>query len=80
MPLNVVVRFLVFLSFVNLIRRGTDISKYFRESLGLRNNESRLYLSEYTSYLELWQGSVYSGLRFIIIHNVIKAIKKLRRL
>ena len=29
----------------NLICRGTDISKYFRESLGIRDNESRLYLS-----------------------------------
>ena len=27
----------------NLICRGTDISKYFRESLGIRDNESRLY-------------------------------------
>ena len=28
----------------NLICRDTDISKHFRESLGLRDNESRLYL------------------------------------
>ena len=27
-----------------LICRGTDISKYFRESLGIRDNESRLYM------------------------------------
>ena len=27
----------------NVICRGTDISKYFRESLGIRDNESRLY-------------------------------------
>ena len=26
----------------NMICRGTDISKYFRESLGLRDNDSRL--------------------------------------
>ena len=32
-----------FLNSANLIRRNTDISKYFRESLGLRDNESRLY-------------------------------------
>ena len=32
-----------FLNFVNLICRGTDISKYVRESLGLWDNESRLY-------------------------------------
>ena len=29
----------------NLICRTTDISKYFRESLGIRDNESRLYLN-----------------------------------
>ena len=27
-----------------MISRGTDISKYFREPFGLRDNESRLYL------------------------------------
>ena len=34
----------VFLNFANLICRGTDILKYFRESLGFRDNESRLYV------------------------------------
>ena len=33
-----------FLNSANLICRGTDISKYFRESLGIRDNESRLYI------------------------------------
>ena len=37
------VRFIVFLISANLICRGTDISKCFRESLGIRDNESRLY-------------------------------------
>ena len=32
-----------YLNSANLKCRGTDISKYFRESLGLRDNESRLY-------------------------------------
>ena len=32
-----------FLNSANLICRTTDISKYFRESLGIRDNESRLY-------------------------------------
>ena len=32
-----------FLNSANLICRDTDISKYFRESLGFRDNESRLY-------------------------------------
>ena len=34
-----------FLSSANLICRGMDISKYFRESLGIRDNESRMYFS-----------------------------------
>ena len=41
--LNVVVRFIVFLTSATLICRGTDISKCFRETLGIRDNESRLY-------------------------------------
>ena len=42
--LNVVVRFIVFPTIATLIFRGTDISKCFGESLGIRDNESRLYL------------------------------------
>ena len=38
-----VVQFIVFLTLSTLICRGTDISKYFSESLGIRDNESRLY-------------------------------------
>ena len=34
-----------FLNSANLICRGTDISKYLIESLGIRDNESRLYLA-----------------------------------
>ena len=33
-----------FLNSANLLCRGMDISKYFRESLGIRDNESRLYV------------------------------------
>ena len=33
-----------FLNSANLLCRYTDISKYFREYLGLRDNESRLYV------------------------------------
>ena len=36
---------LFFFKSANLICRDTDISKYFRESLGLRDNESQLYCS-----------------------------------
>ena len=39
---HLVVRF-YFLNSGNLICRSTDISMYFRESLGVRDNVSRLY-------------------------------------
>ena len=42
--LNVVVQFIVFLTLSTLIRRSTDISKCFSESLGIRDYGSRLYL------------------------------------
>ena len=41
--LIVVVQFIVFLTLSTLICRGTDISKCFSESLGIRDNERRLY-------------------------------------
>ena len=43
--LNVVVQFIVFLTLSTLICRNTDISQCFSESLGIRDNESRLYLN-----------------------------------
>ena len=42
--LNVVVQFIVFVTLSTLICRSTDISKCFSESLGIRDNGSRLYL------------------------------------
>ena len=42
-----------FLNSANLICRDTDISKYFREPFGLRDNESRLYLICVTSILPI---------------------------
>ena len=42
--LNVVIQFIVFLTLSTLICRGTDISKYYSVSLGVRDNESRLYM------------------------------------
>ena len=39
-----VVQFIVSLTLSALICRGTDISKCFRESLGIRDNEVRLYV------------------------------------
>ena len=41
-----VVQFIVFLTLSTLICRGTDISKCFIESLGIRDNESRLYIQK----------------------------------
>ena len=40
--LNVVVEFIVFLNLSTLICQGTDILKGFSDSLGIRDNESRL--------------------------------------
>ena len=42
--LNVVVQFIVFLTLSTLICRSTDMSKCFSESLGIRDNGSRLYI------------------------------------
>ena len=46
--LNVVVQFIILLTLSTLICRGTDISKCFSESLGIRDNESRLYIKRMT--------------------------------
>ena len=45
--LDVVVQFIVSVTLSTLLCRGTDISKYFSESLGIRDNESRLYIIGY---------------------------------
>ena len=42
---------LFFLNSANLICRDTDITKYFRESLALLDNESRLYLLLFKSLI-----------------------------
>ena len=47
---NEIVRF-IFLHSANLIFRGTYISKYFREALGFRDNESRLYVQTFAGCL-----------------------------
>ena len=49
--LNVVVRYMFFfLTSATLICRGTDIFKCFRESLGIRENETRLYRKPETRF------------------------------
>ena len=50
---NVVVQFIVFHTLSTLICRGTDISKYISEFLGIRDNESRLYFYFYSLQLTL---------------------------
>ena len=61
-----VVRF--FLNSENLICRSTVISIYFRESLGVRDNESRLYLHFMTIPREIIQNLLpnYGKQRFYL--------------
>ena len=49
--LNVVVQFIVVLTHSTLICRGTDISKCFSESLGIGDNESRLYFLFFSTFI-----------------------------
>ena len=51
---NLAVR-VYFLNSGNLICRSTDISMYFRESLGVRDNESRLYINKSEVVLKIIQ-------------------------
>ena len=60
-----------FLNFANLICRGTDIFKYFRESLGLRDIKSRLSLKKKKivwHLLPYWHGALG------VIHVYIKLL------
>ena len=71
--LNVVFRFIVFFTSATLICRGTDISKCFRESLGIRDNENRLYIifwdmSLLSPFLFL---NLFASLFFFIIVNAV---------
>ena len=52
--LNVVVQFIVLLTLSTLICRSTDISKCFSESLGVRDNEVRLYNNTWTDQTTKW--------------------------
>ena len=63
--LNVVVRFIIFLTSATLIFRGTDISKCFRESLGIRDNESRLYLISVFIFMHTRNGNLIIRLEYI---------------
>ena len=59
----VVVQFIVFFTLSTLICRGTDISKCFSESLGIRDNESRLYNSYFP---QKWALAFHANLVFLI--------------
>ena len=69
--LNVIVQFIVFLTLSTLICRGTDISKCFSESLGIRDNESRLYLFYLTHLESEWCIDVITALAIISAQSVI---------
>ena len=56
--LNLVVQFIVFLTLSTLVCRGMDISKYFSESLGIRDKESRLYMSYQDNEREMLKSSM----------------------
>ena len=58
--LNVVNWISFFLYSANLICRSTDISKYFRKSIGIRDNESWLYFVGVFSYILGVIGMLYS--------------------
>ena len=59
-----------FLNFATLICRGTDISKYFIESLGIGDNESLLYLRMvWPTYLVASCGSCMSSFHPAHIRN-----------
>ena len=70
---------LFFLKSANLICLSTDISKHFRESLGIRDNESRLYIS----IVESKQRNPYSDFayysnRFLIASPIEKHYSTVR--
>ena len=77
---NMVVRFIFFLNSANLVYRGTDISKYFKESLGLRDNEIRIYkkvrrLKWVPTIYVLWRhkkNNIYPDTAFISSYIITK--------
>ena len=58
-----VVQFIILLTLSTLICRGTDISKCFT-SLGIRDNESRLYLLKGPDTLGRFSVVLYKGENF----------------
>ena len=62
--LNVVVQFIIFLTLSTLICRGTDISKCFSKSLGIRDNE------ESTVYFRMLSAAIVTGILRVKITNI----------
>ena len=60
----------IFLNSANLIYRGTDISKHFKEFIGLRGNESRLYFKILHSLLRLPKMLLYNRMFNYFKHHV----------
>ena len=78
--LNVVVRFIVFLTLSTLICRGTDISKYFSESLGIRDDESRLYTAVYEETIKLSLRFSFLCVFFVSKGNILYSRLSLSRI
>ena len=82
--LNVVVQFIVFHTLSTLICRGIDISKYFSESFGIRDNESRLYidifaeteLSSFSSFcsknINVFENTLATTVHEFVINELLK--------
>ena len=69
----------IFLNSANLICRNTDISKCFRGSLRLRDNESRLYYDETTEKLaEIPHDKMFHAIRTEQNKNFIRVGKHVR--
>ena len=68
--LNKVVQFIVFLILSTLICRSTDISKCFSESLGVRDNEVRLYVC----FFETLKIRIFR-ITFPFIHKLIQYLQ-----
>ena len=66
---NVVVRVIFFLNSANLICRVTDISKYFREFLGIRDNERRLHMILCCCFFKFVLVYIFSGCFLLYVVN-----------
>ena len=77
--LNVVVQFIVLLTLSTLICRGTDISKYFSESFGIRYNKSRLYIVKEKGLYSFSHGILFC-IFFLMFYDAIKLYMYLKQL